>query len=161
MILRHPGTVAACVVLLAGMSGCRKKPAPATVTIQGRTWTVELAVTEAQRYRGLSYREHLPADAGMLFVFSEPEILTFCMRDCVIPLDIAFISSNLRVVNVATMRVEPDGAGRVPYPSDEPAQFVLEVPAGSLRGAGVKRGDRVYFSSNVPTQTKDTRAPGR
>lgn len=141
--------------------GCRKKPDPPTVTINGKTWTVELATTEAQQYRGLSFRESLAADAGMLFVYAEPSVLEFCMRDCVIPLDIAMIGADLRIIKIHTMPVEANRAGRKRYSSDRPAQLALEVAAGSLRRAGVRVGDKVTLSGNIPFVRADAQPDSR
>lgn len=149
-----------CVaVLVAGGAmwcawGCRDRgpdvPARTAVTIRGRTWRVELALTPQQRYRGLSGRDRLAADGGMLFVYPRPQVLEFCMRDCLVPLDIAFINADRCVVATATMEVEPDRVGRKAYTSDVPAQYALELPAGALAGAGVRAGDRVEFSPELP-----------
>jgi len=121
-----------------------------TVTIRGRTWTVELALTAQQQYRGLSFRTHLAESRGMLFIFPRSAEREFCMRDCEIPLDIAFLDANRIVTTIHTMAVEADRVGSVPYRSRGEAQFALEVSAGALRRAGVRVGDRVTFSSAVP-----------
>jgi uncharacterized membrane protein (UPF0127 family) len=120
------------------------------VTINGVTWKVELAVTDEQRRVGLSNRTELAQETGMLFVFDRPQILSFCMRDCYIPLDIAFIGSDKRVVQTYTMSVEPDRAGRAMYESRLPAKWALEVPAGSLDKAKVKIGHKVEFAGDIP-----------
>jgi uncharacterized membrane protein (UPF0127 family) len=148
------------LVLLAAGGGCRSRSqAVHAVTIRGRTWRVELAVTGDQRYRGLSGRKELASDAGMLFIFPREQVREFCMRDCFIPLDIAFIDSDLRVVMLHTMAVEPDRVGRVPYGSEVPAQYALEVPAGALEAAGVQVGDRVEFSADIFSRAKELSAP--
>jgi hypothetical protein len=130
---------------------------PPSVTIGGRTWTVELATTRAARYRGLSGRESLAGGGGMLFIYPRARVREFCMRGCLIPLDIAFIGPDMRVVAMHTMAVEPGGAGRVPYGSGVAAQFVLEVAAGELEWAGVQIGDRAAFSEAVgdPAKAED------
>ena len=120
---------------------------PATVSVHGRTWTVELALTQDQRYRGLSDRPSLSENAGMLFVYPQPQTLEFCMRRCLISLDIAFLSADLRVVRMYTMPKEPYGQERATYPSVDRAQYALELNAGDLQKAGVKVGDRFEFSS--------------
>jgi len=145
----------------ASAGGCEgPKPAPAPrVTIRGRSWRVELATTAEQRYRGLSDREGLEADAGMLFIYPAPDVLEFCMRQCLIPLDVAYIDANLRVVKTYTMPVEPYGLDQRTYSSLMPAQYALEVPAGSLAAAGVNVGDTVEFSPDVPAATKAEAGP--
>jgi hypothetical protein len=140
-------------VLAGGCDHSDEQASPA-VSIAGGTWRVELATTHDQQYRGLSGRMGLAEDAGMLFIFPRPEILDFCMRGCHIPLDIAFLDSERRVVAMHTMTVEPDMVGRVTYSSDVPAQFALEVSAGALGRAGAKVGDRAVFSPQVPPAAK-------
>jgi len=154
------GCVGALVVA-AACGGCGREAPPEApaVTINGRTWQVELALTVEQRYRGLSDREQLDANAGMLFVYPTPQILDFCMRQCVIPLDVAFIGADQRVVKTCTMPVEPYGLERAVYSSDTPVQYALEVRAGALAEAGVKRGDRVDFSPGVPAAAKADPGP--
>jgi len=143
---------AAAIVL----PGCRDKPDanPPQVTLGSRTWIVDVAATEEQRYIGLSGRPQLAEGTGMLFLYPSERVLEFCMRDCLIPLDIAFLSADLRVVRMHTMEVEPDMAGQIVYASDSPAQYALEVGAGELAAAGVRVGDRAVFSPSVPSATK-------
>jgi len=141
-----------CLALGAAGGGCRRKaPAPRTVTINSHRWFVDLAVTDEQRYRGLSGRTELGVNVGMLFIYPDDRVLEFCMRGCPIDLDIAFISSRMRVVGVQAMSAEPDRVGRTIYSSRVPARYALEVAAGSLQRAGVRAGDRVTFSANIPT----------
>ena len=157
MLLRR-ATLAGLLLLLAGGS-CRRDPAPSAISadpprvqINGRVWSVELATTDFQRYRGLSGRTELAEDAGMLFIHPQPRKLEYCMRDCHIPLDIAFIDPDLRVVAIHTMKVEPDRVGRAPYGSGKAARYALEVPGGALGRAGVKIGQKVTFLGDVPTK---------
>lgn len=148
---------AICLVLVGwclSVGGCRKPTYLPQVTINGWTWTVELATTSQQRTEGLSGRPHLPEGAGMLFIYPDPRPVQYCMRRCLIPLDIAFITSDLRVAKVYTMAVEDDLAGRVLYPSQTAVQFVLEVPSGALGRAEVNEGDKVAFSPDIPDPAK-------
>lgn len=148
------GCAGAMLLALVG-SGCQKPTAPApTVTLGGVAWKVELAQTVEQRYRGLSDRPKLDADKAMLFIFSQPDIHQFCMRQCLIPLDIAFLDADRRVVKTHTMAVEPYGLDRKTYSSESPALYALEVPAGALAKAGVKVGDKAEFSAAVPLAAK-------
>ncbi len=147
--------------LLAIGQGCDRgqAPQPAKVTIGGTSWTVEIAATEDQRYQGLSDRPSLAPSTGMLFVFPNAQELTFCMRRCLIPLDIAFIGPDMKVVRTDTMKVEPYGREVLVYSSYLPAQYVLEVNAGGLKRAGVKMGDSVVFSGPAPSPAKGEAAP--
>ncbi|MCY2926756.1 MAG: DUF192 domain-containing protein [Planctomycetota bacterium] len=145
----------AAPILAAFLAGCeRSEPEAATATIRGKIWQVELAVTPAGRYRGLSGRSDMPDGRGMLFIYPSAAVRDFCMRDCLIDLDIAFIGPDRRVVQIYTMKVEPDGLGTAAYSSRAPAQWVLETGAGALERAGVAVGDVVSFSSGVPEAAK-------
>lgn len=128
------------------LTGCEKAPPPVPqVRIRGETWTVELAFTVRERWEGLSGRDTLDVEKGMLFVYPRAENLIFCMRECHIPIDIVFIGSDLRVVNTYEMQVEPDRAGSVSYSSNLPARYALELAGGTLRRLGVRIGDKVEF----------------
>jgi len=144
-------------VLLAASAlpgGCQDRQEAPAVTLGSRRWLVDLATTRQQRYTGLSGRQHLGENVGMLFIYPEPKVLEFCMRGCYIPLDIAFLDADRRVVAMHTMSVEPDLIGQVAYSSDVPAQYALEVGAGQLARAGVRLGDQADFSPAVPPPAK-------
>jgi uncharacterized membrane protein (UPF0127 family) len=103
---------------------------------------VELARTSQERERGLMFREHLDADAGMLFLYEEEGLLAFWMRNTLIPLDMIFISADHRVVGIVE-NAEPqtDTVRQV----DGPSQFVLEVNGGFAAAHGVTAGTPVEF----------------
>jgi uncharacterized protein len=103
---------------------------------------VELAVTPGQRQFGLMYRQHLDADAGMLFIFPAPDRLKFWMKHTEIPLDMIFADPAGAVVGIV--------ANATPY-SERPvgpdalALYVLEVNGGFCARHGVRTGDRMSF----------------
>jgi hypothetical protein len=135
---------AGCAVLAALLWACESgHPAAdrAEVTLNGTTWRVEVADTSLEQRRGLSGRRGLEERGGMLFVFDRSEPRSFWMRDCHIPLDIAFLAEDGTVLNLETMHVEPDPSRPVArYESDGPARYVLEVAGGELKRAGVQAG---------------------
>lgn len=116
--------------------------------VGGATVAVELAQTSAEWARGLSNRETLSADAGMLFVFPSAASRTFWMKETLIPLDFLWIRDG-RVIGV-TENVQPEPG--VPedqlrrYGSPEPVDQVLEVPAGWSKRNGARVGDSVLLS---------------
>lgn len=104
---------------------------------------VEIADDNVERYIGLRGRENLPENRGMLFVYGEEQdTLTFTMQDTLIPLSIAFIDSQGRIVDIQKM--EPSETG---YRSAEPAQYALEVNQGFFEERGVEVGDTVELSA--------------
>jgi hypothetical protein len=147
--------LAAGLALLAGC-GEQEPPTEARVTIGEHTWTVELAMDRQTRTKGLSGRTDLPADRGMLFVYPQPKIMSFWMEGCLIPIDIVFLDADRRVLNTYEMTVEPDGRGRARYSSHVPAQYALELPAGSIRRAGIAVGDSVEFIGVPPASSAES-----
>jgi hypothetical protein len=124
------------VVALAGAGG--------EVRIGDRvTVTVEVAQTEAEKVQGLSDRDRLAPDRGMLFVFGAPVRPVIWMRGMRFPLDILWIRDG-RVVDLAR-------GAKAPAPGEDPQrftprediQYVLEVPAGFAERHGIAVGDRV------------------
>jgi len=143
------------------MSGC-SRPATADggrVKIGSAIWHVDLATTNLQRYRGLAGRRFLPDDVGMLFIYPDSDVRSYCMRGCRVPLDIAFIDSNLTITTIYTMPVEPAGAILRGYDSDGAAQYVLEVAAGAFERKGVTVGDKVILLGDIPPAAKAQPGP--
>jgi uncharacterized membrane protein (UPF0127 family) len=99
---------------------------------------VEIADNHVERVIGLRWRESLPENRGMLFVYTDEEERSFTMDDTVIPLSIAFMDSEGRIVDIKDMK--PLEAG--PYVSAKPARYALEVNQGFFEERGVKVGDR-------------------
>ena len=117
------------------------------MVLAGQDFTIELAITADERRRGLSGRESLPPDAGMLFVFEGERVLSFWMKDTLIPLDILFIDGEHRIVDIHTMPPQPGvpDAELAVYRSSEPAMYALEVNAGVAAELGLELGVIVVF----------------
>jgi hypothetical protein len=90
--------------------------------------TAEIADTAEERAQGLMFRESLPPDRGMLFIFEQPQQVSFWMKDTFISLDIIFIDEDFQIVNIAR-ETEPLQTNQL-YPSDGEVLYVLEVNAG-------------------------------
>jgi uncharacterized membrane protein (UPF0127 family) len=101
---------------------------------------VEIADDDFERARGLMYRTALAEDRGMLFVFDAEQKLSFWMKNTLIPLSIAFMDSEGRIVDIQDMKPLDDDPPS--YVSAEPAQYALEVNQGFFEERGVKVGDR-------------------
>ncbi len=123
------------------------------VAIGGETFQLELALDPVTRYRGLSGRDSIPRNGGMLFVMPRSEPFAMVMRDCGVPIDVAFLDSGGRVVAIHEMRPEPPRrrdespteyeARLLTYPSGEPARFAIETAGGRLRQLGLAVGQRI------------------
>lgn len=128
-----------------------------TVEIKGRPFTLELALDDATRTRGLMHRASLPADGGMLFVFPDNSVRGFWMKNCLIDLDIIFLDGLGYVTAVHTMTAPPPDVPdeRLPtWSSGKPAQFAIEINAGLADELGVEVGQRI----DLPLQSLKARA---
>ena len=98
--------------------------------------TAEVAQTEEQRSTGLMFRESMPANHGMLFVFERAGQQCFWMKNTLLPLDIAFIDDDGTVVNVD--RMKPQSLD--PHCSAKPVRFVLEMNDGAFTKRQISAG---------------------
>jgi hypothetical protein len=119
--------------------------------LNGERFTLELALDEAARSRGLSGRESIATDGGMLFVFPAAMELAFWMRECPAAIDVIFLGPSGRVVAMHAMQPEPG----VPeheltrYPSRWPAQFAIELKGGTLQRLDLAVGRRVELDTEA------------
>ena len=114
----------------------------ATITVNGHSLIVELAATPAARTCGLSHREDLPQNRGMLFIFSSPGPETFWMKDTLIPLSIAFVDNAGQIMNIQDMI--PMQTEEL-YSSQGPARYAIEVNQGWFERQGIAAGDQVVM----------------
>lgn len=104
---------------------------------------VEVADTPSARNRGLMERDSLPEGQGMLFVYSEPEILCFWMKNTRIPLSIGFFDSDKRLKQIEDMNPPKTTSSPLPlYKSKQPAQYALEVPQNWFTKHKISIGDK-------------------
>ena len=120
------------------------------LTIEGSGGEVrveaEIAESISETSRGLMAREELGENEGMLFVFGSAQQQTFIMENTLLPLSIAYMDSQGRIVNILQMEPLSDET----YPSEEPAQYALEMRQGFFEENGVEAGDEVNIPENLP-----------
>lgn len=122
------------------------------VCIRGICFDSEIAVTAAERGRGLMYREALARDHGMLFVFPEEGLHHFWMKDTRIELDIIFIAADRKVVSISR-RAQPCRKDPCPrYSPEGNAAYVLEIAGGLATTYGFAAGDQVEFPETAPVR---------
>lgn len=100
-------------------------------------FNVEIADDDAERARGLMFRQSLADDAGMLFEFQEPEYASFWMRNTVISLDIIFVGVDGRILNIADHTTPFSEA---PIAAAGLTRGVLEIRAGRAAELGIRPG---------------------
>jgi hypothetical protein len=136
---------ATLLALMLSVGGC--SAGQPWVEVGGQRYDVEVADDDAERARGLMFRDELAQDAGMLFIWRRAAPRSFWMRNTRIPLDIIYIGPDRRIVGWS-LDTPPCRTRQCPsYPSGAPAQYVLEVNAGEMQRLGVALGDPVRFGN--------------
>lgn len=113
------------------------------IKIAGQIFKVELAISDKQQQRGLSYREQLPANAGMLFVFKQPTKPGFWLKEMKFPLDIIWLDENRNVVYLHK-NLSPQTYPKI-FQSPLPVKYVLEIDAGQADKLKIKIGSHLSF----------------
>jgi uncharacterized protein len=135
---------------MLALAGCVSGPRVRISDTNGNSRAVvrvEIADTAKTRELGLMYRQHLAPNAGMLFVFRQPQQLTFWMENTEIPLDMIFAGADGTVVGIIA-NAEPFSERLLSVAKD--SQYVLEVNGGFVQRHGIKPGDRLQFLSLSP-----------
>lgn len=113
--------------------------------IGGHSLLVEIAKTPPEQWLGLSGRERLDDDHGMIFVFSASDRHAFWMRGVPFPITVAFLNEQCEIVSTHDM--EPNSEAHV-LPS-EPVRLALEAPRGWFARKGVRTGDKVEVVGGI------------
>jgi uncharacterized membrane protein (UPF0127 family) len=114
------------------------------VTINKQAFNVEVVKTPKDQQVGLTKYNGLKDDQGMLFLFEQPEMLTFWMKNMKFSIDIIYINNDT-VVSVIH-KAPPAGNEPSIYKPDSPADRVLEIKAGLAQKYNIKTGDKVTFA---------------
>ncbi|WP_310061216.1 DUF192 domain-containing protein [Lysobacter niastensis] len=120
------------------------------VELGGQRYAIEIADDDAERARGLMFRDELAVDHGMLFIHERQEPLAYWMKNTKIPLDILYFDDALKLVS-QQRDVPPCSLGDrcPPYPSNAPARYVLELNAGEAARIGLKDGAELKFGPGI------------
>ena len=114
------------------------------VCIKENCFSVELAISNEEKQRGLMFKESLDKDKGMLFIYNEESKQSFWMKDTLIPLDIIWIDKYSKIVNIATVEPCKKDPCEI-YSPDENALYILEINAGLTNEDDIKEGDIVVI----------------
>jgi uncharacterized membrane protein (UPF0127 family) len=97
---------------------------------------VELARTVEEHSKGLMFRKELKDGEGMLFIYDRDQMLSFWMKNTILPLSIAFISHNGRIIEIKDMYPQ----SVQPVKSSRSVRYALEVPQGWFERTGITDG---------------------
>jgi uncharacterized protein len=135
--LRHLG--AAALLLLAAAAGAQNAPQRLqSIPLQAGMHVIkaEVARTDSERATGLMHRREMPQHEGMLFVFEQPNVQCFWMKNTLLPLSVAYLADDGTVVNIADMQpLSLDS-----HCSAKPVRYALEMNQGWFAKRGIKPG---------------------
>ncbi len=115
-----------------------------TIFIGNKKLTVQVADTPEKREKGLMFVQTLPENEGMLFVFSKKRVGGFWMKNTYIPLSIAFLDSDGKILKILDM--EPCISNDCPtYDPGVTFQYAIEVNLGWFEKNQIREGDYVKF----------------
>ncbi len=117
------------------------------LTVDGHSLQTEVASTDEQKSIGLMHRKFMPINTGMLFVFKQPQAVSFWMRDTYIPLTIAFIDFNGRILEFRDMK--PLDETPIDSKTDD-VFYALEVNQGWFKQNGIKADDIIKGLDQAP-----------
>ena len=120
------------------------------IEVNDKVYTVKLAVSPAEKKKGLQNVSKLDSDEGMLFIWETPQTVGMWMKDVLIPLDIIFINEDLEVISVYT-----GNPGSEVIAEEDNVAYVLELNADS----GVKDGDEIELNSDSNSTSMKVIAP--
>ncbi|HEX4942988.1 MAG TPA: DUF192 domain-containing protein, partial [Usitatibacteraceae bacterium] len=134
------GRLVAAALFAAALPALAEAPLPVSnVRVAGHALRVEVVATMEQRAKGLMFRKKLGKNDGMLFVFEEPAYHAMWMKNTLIPLSVAFIDGEGRILNIADM--EPETLDS--HAAAGPARFAIETNKGWFAERKVVAGSKV------------------
>ena len=141
-------TLAVLLAALATAPTQAQSPRPTTVQLTAgiHVITAEVADSDTTRTRGLMFRRSLPANHGMLFVFDAKSKHCMWMRNTLIPLSVAFLDEQGRILNIEDMKPQTEDN----HCAARPARFALEMNQGWFASRGIKAGARIDGVQRAP-----------
>lgn len=131
-------------VFTLGTRGCYEDSKVTITTNNSKhNFNIEVADTFATRAEGLMFREELPKNNGMFFIYNSEGNRSFWMKNTLIPLDMIFINSDLEIVSIQRNAQPCNDLFCKSYPSSKPAQYILEINGGLSKELGINIGDKV------------------
>jgi hypothetical protein len=124
----------------AGIAAAQTTTLPTTQLTAGiHLITAEVAASDASRARGLMFRQSLPTNHGMLFIFDNRTEHCMWMRNTLIPLSVAFIEDDGSIVNIVDMKPHDESS----HCATKPVRYALEMPQGWFAQKGIGPGARL------------------
>lgn len=144
--MKQSGKIIILLILAAGFycPGSEIKMIP--LYIGPEKFVVEISDTMEKQRLGLMYRQFIPDNYGMLFVYHHEEFRGFWMKNCLVNLDIIYLDRNKQIINIHTAVPPCKNDPCKTYASERPAQYVLELRANRSKELNLKPGDTIFFT---------------
>lgn len=133
------------------------QPPTEKLIIAGEEFQLEIAATPEAREKGLMNRDKIEEHGGMIFIYPHPQVMNFWMKNCPIEMDILFVNTKGSIVAAHRMKPAPprkpdqseaDYDAELPlYGSRRPAQFAIELKAGTIERLKIKPGDKIEMDA--------------
>lgn len=126
-----------------------------SVCFEKSCFEVELAVIEEEQVKGLTGREFLGQNKGMLYVFDKEDFYNFWMKNMSFPLDIIWINNNFVVVDIMENADPCKGPICFDIVTDKKAKYVLEVNSETVKNIDLKVGDKteIVFMEKIDDES--------
>ncbi len=141
------GAIAAILIAGAAQAACVEDRLELRGDWGMARFRVEVADDTSERATGLMYRESLPTQAGMLFVYERPQSVAFWMANTLIPLDMIFADATGTVTRIHENAIPGD---RTPIPGGDNVQYVLEINGGMAETLGITVGSQIQHPAIDP-----------
>ncbi len=130
----------------AASSAATKKPPALALNVGGHAVKAEIAADDATRQQGLMYRKQLPKNDGMLFVFPELGYHAMWMKNCFIPISVAYTDETGKIISIHEMEPQTETA----HQALGPARYALEMNGGWFTAHKIKAGDSIKGIEKAP-----------
>ena len=130
----------------AASSAATKKTPTLALNVGGHAVKAEIAADDATRQQGLMYRKQLPKNDGMLFIFPELGYHAMWMKDCFIPISVAYLDEAGKIISIHEMEPQTEN----PHRALGPARYALEMNGGWFTAHKIKAGDSIKGIEKAP-----------
>lgn len=132
-------TLLAAILSVAAPATAQQRLAVTTLTIGMHLVKAEVAVNEQERSVGLMFRQEMGPNEGMVFRFPNPKQVCMWMKNTLLPLSVAFLDEEGRIINVEDMQPQTE----IAHCAKRPARYALEMNLGWFRKKNIKPGTPV------------------
>ncbi|WP_415037161.1 DUF192 domain-containing protein [Azonexus sp.] len=138
--------LAAMTLFLSAAAGAQHSLAQIELQIGFHRIEAEVAARDPERQRGLMHRRSMPAQRGMLFVFPQDNTYCMWMRNTLIPLSVAFVDAEGKIINIADMTPHSEEN----HCARRPARYALEMNRGWFAQRGIQATDQLRGLERAP-----------